>query len=1280
MRMKKLLMFLVLLTVSVGTWAYTGSGTNITLSEQAPDKQVITIAQNSAGALADWFESLDATEKGKFADKVHLKNLVISGPLNAADLAVLNTSTDKFPELSKFETVDMSGVILETEDAESDDYVTPAQVCAINFSSATYTEINNGGHSQSKTGPGAKFIRLPKSMTSAEDVAAMAKMKDGGKNSNLKMVGAYDPDNSEYDLPSNKWAKVSMHSFEANKVTEFINTMNIPVSGNPNPVPREIRMSGEYGDKDLVNNNTPNFGHGTSAIWDFTGAHFADCTIADATQTASYYNYDDPFCLGELVACPTTTNSFYYFNQYKNQVIDIKLPDNNMTHLPFRCLNDLASGNKSGYVALYGQTAFDNNKEEENCVPIESLRIPDCYTDLDEECGKWARNRHLIIGSNMKRIHGGAFLKCDYLEDLDFAAGLSDCYIGDRSFNECKSMKHIALSEGIVSLGNGCFWNSQHLESIRLPQSLINMGNNCFNNCLALNSITIPENVEKIGQNAFTLCPFTDIYLTTTDPTKIPFIWSCGISEDGNGFGNYDGKSTFYHMHLDGWDGIPDTPQKAMLEAMNWDQAVEYYYTHVNGIPVLHYPKALADQVRAQISETYEGHSSDGYGLPFRSDMFKRSNVIGADLGTIGQGKYTQDGWAQFMLMKEFTTDPGGDVFKKYYEDVWYTICFPFDLTDEQLAAAFNETFNIVDFSGVEVMEKDDPNNKLGELTLTLHFNTVANTYYRDNEGNEYTVIGREKDETSGFNYNIYRNSNGVEYHHSQVSSFLSSNKTKTFAPGNSIAEANANKNNAIFIDGYLATAGHPYMIHPAIGTSKGNPRRCDFSGITWKPMTQWTSIYEAQKRVVDLGVPKGSFTGNDINDHSKWTPDADNYMQPEYSNYIGQTYTFIGNPSEFDADAIANSTLGDEPEVPEMPVPAVKPSEDEIEALKPSEILQEPHATVDNPETNNKYTESFKTFYNTVRCSYTGYYAPDNDQNHLYEFTYGEDLITYDWQEFFNNQEWYNGQYGPWYLYNKTRSNGHNINYDNSKVVEWNLDALEDYLGEGPLQSLTDFTALKQLAMDYNDDKTAYAQYESDRANYIYNRAAWAYYNAQKEILDNWDQEAKDQEYQTALQVYNTQKSLHDQWVEDAKSYQVLIPTGAYFLGRKGTDYPKYYREIASDTRPVSERKGGFWTQFTAVIIPNAAALSGIETKLGPGIANNTKGLNMVFDEGFMGEFDATEIKDIIAEAEEKGEKVQYMNIVYNINGEIVGRGSQSLSNLPQGMYIINGKKYLVK
>ena len=85
-------------------------------------------------------------------------------------------------------------------------------------------------------------------------------------------------------------------------------------------------------------------------------------------------------------------------------------------------------------------------------------------------------------------------------------------------------------------------------------------------------------------------------------------------------------------------------------------------------------------------------------------------------------GKYTKDGWAQFMLMKEYvTTGPNPEVYQKEYDDVWYTMCFPFDLTDEQLAAAFNETFNIVDFSGVEVKEADENNGKMKLILFFRH-------------------------------------------------------------------------------------------------------------------------------------------------------------------------------------------------------------------------------------------------------------------------------------------------------------------------------------------------------------------------------------------------------------------------------------------------------------------------------------------------------------------------------------------------------------------------------
>ena len=105
----------------------------------------------------------------------------ISGELNAADLAALNSTT--CAAFSRFPRIDMSEVTLASG-------ATKADVFAVNFGPASFDK--NG---TTISGDGATYIRLPNDMTSAEDVKAMANMKQGSKNANLKMVGAYDPDN-----------------------------------------------------------------------------------------------------------------------------------------------------------------------------------------------------------------------------------------------------------------------------------------------------------------------------------------------------------------------------------------------------------------------------------------------------------------------------------------------------------------------------------------------------------------------------------------------------------------------------------------------------------------------------------------------------------------------------------------------------------------------------------------------------------------------------------------------------------------------------------------------------------------------------------------------------------------------------------------------------------------------------------------------------------------------------------------------------------------------------
>lgn len=1154
-----LLMWVLLLGISIQAQTTTKEGNTITFSGY------------SAGDLATALAETDLSD----VTKIVFSNCT----LNADDFTALNSTTTE--ALSGVTTVDLSASTVE--------------------SISTMKDMNLAN---------MEYLRLPNNMTSADDVAEMKDLKKDSNNASLKIVGAYDP-SPAYG------ADVAMHSFVANSVPAFLTEMNIPTSGNPDPVPRKIRMSGEYGDHDLVNDGTPTMGYGTSAIWDFTGAHFANCTIAQG-QT-KYYNYDDPFCDNGLTAPTTSSNSFCYFAQYRKQVVDIKLPDNNMTNLPASCLEDLAASNKEGYIALYGQDAFNANKVEDNCVPIETLVIPNCYINLEQECGMWARIRHLVIGSGVQHVHGGAFLKCDYLEDLDFAPGLSNCYLGDQAFNECKSMKHIALSEGIVSLGFKCFQNSQHLESIRLPETLKYIGNEAFQNDLALASITIPPNVVKIGKGAFVRTPMTDVYLTTTDPNKIPIIYTAGTGWVDNN----EKDCTFGFDALWGFNTYPQ--RESDVSGLTWDEATAYYYANCNCMAVLHYPEQLRDRLWAGFDYSYT--SSDGIGLPNQTDGTERGGTGGDlpyyNLGDANGGVFSRDGWAQFVLQKEFESGPESEVFTKEFDDVWYTICFPFDLTDEQLAVAFNEGYNIVDFSSIQVLDPEDPDTdpSIEKKTLVLHFNKVADTEYRDEKEQVYVrQLGEDgkpiRLADGDFEYNVYTGPDGETYKHVRVGTNGDRYKTKTFA-------INGDANNTIvMIDGYLASAGHPYMVHPNIGIAFGDPKsRCNFSGIKWIPESERASKYELRKRKIDLGEAKST----------------DNYNQEAYSGYEGQEYEFVGNWREYNPGV-------EIPTKPEMtvskPTPPDKPLSEPIAVANPGPEPQNPGNVV--------LTQKDKTIYKRLTKGQDGNSGPWKNET---EITANFNDGSAQWQSY-NDNRWLLQN-----LYDDIKPYGNDTEQENTFIYCKDL-----------------FNRYKKVEIykSWQTKNAAYQQYLIDQAYYD----EWIADNGASLNQQYLDDLA---EYEAALDYYN--KNDLKTWKQNVANLEgfVVIPTNAYFLGRKAGEYPKYYREISTKTK----RYTGLWTQYSAIIIPNDAAVAGLEAEL-DGKTAQAKGFNMAFDEDYFVYNNSPQgiatLVEKIEKEEGKAPNVEYMDIVVSIDGKIVSRDKTTFEGLPKGVYIINGKKYYVK
>ena len=1201
----------------------------LTISMQAQT----TITVTSENTLASQLANLSTVQS----------TLIITGELTAEDFELLNSTT--YSQLASVTKLDLSGATVASI----------SDMTGMNLSAMEY-------------------LRLPDGMTSADDVAAMANLHSSSKNAALKMAGAYKDDTLD---------EVALYSFTSNSVQGFQSAMMSSVWGNINVA----RLAGQYGVNDLDKGTSDLVFSSKPAEWDFTGANFDACTVNGDfpfANSSDYYSETDPFEEGTEGGKPAPltglsnfqTNAFYYFKGYASSVVKLELPDR-ITEIPPFCLQMLGKENKDNYKLYYGldDDGFNAISDDGASVAIEHLKIPNSISTVGYECAYNTKINKITFGSGLKVVQGGAFKQVSLLQDIEFSAGISNCYLGDEAFQLCYDVKHIVLCEGIVSIGAGCFQNSQQMESIRLPQSLQYIGNDAFNLCVALGSITIPPNVKKIGKRAFKLTALRDIYLTTTDPDGVPEIFTVGTSFVQN---VYDQQATFSLNQMEGYNTVPynDTNGgqfSAGLHSMTWDEAMEWYYINACCMSVLHYPEELADRVRARITETYGTQSSDGIGLPIRDsngdyqvpdddpydDVYKRAsgNAPGlsyppADLGTKGNGKFSKDGWAQFLLMKGYVPEEESTVYTKKYKDVWYTMCFPFELTDEQLAATFNEGFNIADFSGVQIKDPSVPEDNVDKKTLVLHFNKVAETLYKDPEKNLYerktdgsgNIIREQDGTTVMFDYNVYIR-NGQEYHHVIVATGEAAiTKTKTFAPGNSLAEAEQNKDQAVIVDGYLASAGHPYMIHPNTGTAPtAQPVDCYFSGIEWvvgddegvangDPEAKSTDqvreeLYEAEARTVNLGEEN---TANNF--------DQRGYKNLDGKNYTGQTYTFKGNYREFNKGA----DLSGKPEIPTKPTPPV--------ALpKPTEVQQP--AFVEDPGI-------------TLTDKDIALYSKLSDGKNQYEPGpwKGETEITATFGDGSTQASKYTQTF---YIYGETLTSINSAYATNNNANE------------------AGFNYCKNLFNNYGK-VAAYQQYLIDQAAYEQYLIDLAAYNAYDPVAAQAQYEQDLANYETALENYDDDLAA---WKERlaAQGAFVVIPQYAYFLGTPaGAIYPKYFRQRSDNPN----RPTGLWTQYSAIILPNAAALAGLETELGgvttsgsgtPGAKNH----DIAFDEKYFFIDDtpqgiATLIEKI--EKEEGKADVEYMDIVVSIDGKIVSRDKTTFEGLPKGVYIINGKKYYVK
>ena len=436
--------------------------------------------------------------------------------------------------------------------------------------------------------------------------------------------------------------------------------------------------------------------------------------------------------------------------------------------------NNITNVTMSRYADIPEMCFSDNYRIKSITIPNkkgnESIAIG------EKAFGSMSALQTLYIGSCVTSV-GKAMCECSY-------AGLSKLKkvtfntpeikeLPGHSFKYCSDLQYVSLPPNLQVVGEEEFEDCG-LETITLPVTLTTIKKNAFDNC-NLEYVVIPKNVTMIEREAFHRNKnLTDVYVmgTNTKCQEAAF----GKEETSLSF---DNKETGYSEEAaatrEDWTAT-DWNTQTIKNPMVLHFVAENNQTFINYENpywiMLNTPGILDELKGFDASDANQKAFIEKYGLQYANvfpwSLYKYVNGLDNQACPFAYYKYTNNkgeevvckmwrtengyysgtnveessedyaGWRQFLIIQD---DAEQNTFEdpKRVDDRWYSMCFPFNLTANQIRTAYGASTEVCEFLGVRNTNEKDAE---GKDILSFQYKSILST---DN----YKSLHQDEDENS---------------------------------------------------------------------------------------------------------------------------------------------------------------------------------------------------------------------------------------------------------------------------------------------------------------------------------------------------------------------------------------------------------------------------------------------------------------------------------------------------------------------------------------------------